>query len=322
MIWFWACTASQNYDFGPEPSQPITEEEEIDADGDGYPSWSSTQDIEYADCDDNDPMITPQTERWIPAGHFWRGDDDAPLVGPKREIYLSDYCMDVYEVRNDVFAEFMEEMRAEGMENVQEDGLALYDFEDDDDIYEPTIEDSLAGFRSVMGRGDHPVTEVWHWSAVRFCAHYDKFLPTEAQWEKGARGSDNRRYPWGNDDANCSLANFGTPQGRCEGDTMPVGSYPAGSSPYGLLDMSGNVSEWVWDYFDEEYYASSPQEDPLGPDTGFFVDETGQSFVARIARSGNHSTDEGSLQVFHRTPEPAEGSSNGLGFRCMRQLIE
>ena len=327
MIFWLACTTAQQFDFtkeaSSEPSSTDTaqeELEEVDADGDGYPAWYSTLNQEIADCDDNDAQVTPLTERWIPAGYFWRGDDEAPLVGPQREIFLSDYCMDIYEVRNDRYAEFMSDLWSEGLDNRDEAGLPLYDFDDDDDIYEPTIETDEQGFRAVLGRGAHPVTEIWHWSAVRFCQHYGQLLPTEAQWEKGARGEDLRRYPWGNEEPDCTYVNFGTPQYRCEGDTMPVGSYPLGASPYGLLDMAGNVSEWVWDYFDEEYYIDSPQQDPEGPDTGYYVDETGQGFVARVARSGNHSTDAGSMQVFHRTPEPAEASSNGLGFRCVRAL--
>ena len=102
---------------------------------------------------------------------------------------------------------------------------------------------------------------------------------------------------------------------------MPVGSYPDGASPYGIMDMAGNVSEWVYDYYQEDYYMESPSVDPIGPSSGYFEDETGQGFEARIARSGNHSTEEGALQVFHRTPEPANGSSNGLGFRCVREIV-
>ena len=99
-----------------------------------------------------------------------------------------------------------------------------------------------------------------------------------------------------------------------------MGSHPLGASPYGVLDMAGNVAEWVYDYFQEDYYEIGAVEDPQGPENGYYEDETGQGFEARIARSGNHSTEEGSMQVFHRTPEPAFGSSNGLGFRCVREL--
>jgi len=325
MMLFILCSCTQSYEYDyegqdPEPAGEPSAYIEIDSDGDGYPDWKTTNDQSRADCDDSNPLVTPETERWIPKGNFWRGDDDAPLAGPMREIYMQDFCIDRYEVRNDHYAEFMNDLLAQGFHNEDEEGNLLYDFDDNDDIYEPTIEQSASGFQAVSGREEHPVTEIWYEGAMRFCEFKEKRLPTEAQWEKSARGTDQRRYPWGDDDPDCELANFGTPQFRCEGDTVPVGSYPAGASPYGVLDLAGNVSEWVYDYFQESYYQNSPASDPLGPEDGYFEDETGQGFEARIARSGNHSTEEGSLQVFHRTPEPAAGSSNGLGFRCVREL--
>lgn len=321
-----ACSETLHFEYGqenksedsssPEPSS----ESLIDEDGDGFPHWSTTTNPEQADCDDNNPLITPDVERFVAPGYFWRGDDDVPLAGPMREIFLSSFCIDRTEVTNDDFASFMNTMHDKGYNNTDESGNPLYDFDDNDDIYEPTIEETNTGFRAVSGRGAHPVTEVWFLSSERFCQEYGKNLPTEAQWEKSARGTDHRRYPWGDSEPSCTLANFGTPQGRCEGDTLPVGAHPDGASPYGVLDMAGNVSEWVWDWFQEDYYASSPEQDPEGPESGYFEDETGQGFTARIARSGNHSTEVGSLQVFHRTPEPFDGSSNGLGFRCVRIL--
>ena len=320
-----ACSETLYFEYGQESNgedssllEPSVEA--IDSDGDGFPHWSTTNDPSQADCDDTDSNITPREERFVAEGFFWRGDDEVPLAGPMREIFLSSFCIDRTEVTNDAFAEFMNTMLEKGYENTDESNNPLYDFEDNDDIYEPTIEQTSDGFRAVSGRGAHPVTEVWFLSSVRFCQEFGKHLPTEAQWEKSARGTDHRRYPWGDTEPNCSLANFGTPQGRCEGDTLPVGSFPEGASPYGILDMAGNVSEWVWDWFQEDYYASSPSENPEGPTSGYYEDETGQGFTARIARSGNHSTEKGSLQVFHRTPEPFEGSSNGLGFRCVRLL--
>ncbi|MEC7988081.1 MAG: SUMF1/EgtB/PvdO family nonheme iron enzyme [Myxococcota bacterium] len=318
LMWVWcACTDDVDYIYEPgnEPSADA-----VDADGDGFYAWYSTSDSENADCDDSDPDVTPFEERYIPAGNFWRGDDTTPLAGPMREIYLSDYCLDRFEVRNDAFAAFLQARLAEGYQNENDLGQPLYDFDDDDDVYDPTISFTDGTYAAVEGRADHPVTEVWHWSADAFCQFWDKELPTEAQWEKGARGTDRRRYPWGDVDPDCEKANYGNPQQRCVGDTLPVGMHEDGISPYGLHDMAGNVSEWVWDYYQADYFSESEDTDPLGPDSGFYEDETGQSFVARIARSGNHSTDEGSLQVFHRTPEPADGSSNGLGFRCARIL--
>jgi len=135
----------------------------------------------------------------------------------------------------------------------------------------------------------HPVTNV-NWNlANQYAAWVGGRLPTEAEWEKAARGTDQRIYPWGNTESSDQLLNYN----NATGDTTPVGSYPDGVSPYGALDMAGNVEEWVADWYSATYYATSPAKNPLGPDTGTrFRVTRGGSFSH--GRSGIRTTARGS----------------------------
>ena len=318
----FGCTQSKSIDSASiDTADSIEEPQEIDADGDGYPLWSSTVDVERADCDDADPSVTPETERFIPAGKFYRGEDNTPWSGPQRAIVISDYCIDTFETTNVQFVEFMEAQLAMGLDNETVTGEPLFDFEDDDDVFPERILMTETGFDVMMGYEMHPVVEVWKWSGEAYCEWAGKALPTEAQWEKAARGTDRRNYPWGNSQPTCELANFGFIGEQCIGDTIDVGSYPAGVSPYGVHDMAGNVAEWVSDWFGMNYYEDSPDTDPTGPETGWFDDGQGNAFEAIIARSGNHATGQGDIQTHYRQPEPVDGSSNGIGFRCARALL-
>ena len=265
----------------------------FDLDGDGYLSWHVELNPDLADCDDLNPMVTPNTERFIHQGTFAFGEE-------QQEITLDHFCIDRLEVSNQLFVSFMEHQRLAGFPNMTSEGLPLFDFEDSDDEYpERIILRTDNKYEAKVGFEQHPVVEVWHWAAQAYCHWKEKDLPTEQEWEKSARGTSGNTFPWGEVQPSCDLANYwprdetGQPIARCVDDTVPVESYPQGTSPYGVLQMAGNVAEWVQDYYSE---------------------------TERLSRGGSLGTGEGSLRTFHRTPEPLDATSNGLGFRCRRVL--
>jgi formylglycine-generating enzyme required for sulfatase activity len=238
----------------------------------------------------------------VPDGEFLMGSKDAdPKVAadekPAHTVYLDAFWIDRTEVTNAQYVQFLNALGEYRGACGGHDCLETKREDKDSHILRQEGQ-----YVVESGFEDHPVTEVTWYGAQAYCEWAGVRLPTEAEWEKAARGVDGRLYPWGNDAPDCDKAQYA----GCGGKTVSVGSKPAGASPYGVLDMAGNVWEWVADWYDEAYYAGSPARNPQGADSG----------IRKVFRGGSW----GYLPKFRRTTDrarnrPAYAGFN-VGFRC------
>jgi formylglycine-generating enzyme required for sulfatase activity len=220
----------------------------------------------------------------VPAGEFIRGQDNGlNNEGPAKTITLDEFYIDQYEVTNHQYAQCVQSAQCANprLANIK----------------------SFAEYYAQLP--SHPVVGVSWNDAQDYCEFMGKRLPTEAEWEKAARGTDGRLYPWGNNEPTVQLANV-APFSR---GLTQVGSFPDGVSPYDLFDMSGNVREWVADWYTDFYYQDSPSKNPSGP---------GQMTTKAVRGGAYNEANFREVSTVRRKgyrPDPTVYDP-GMGFRC------
>lgn len=266
---------------------------------------------------------SPMDMVFVSSGEFTMGTPEGSLgladEHPERRIYLSAFYIDRFEVTNDAYLRFVQTAGHRMPEHANPSS---------------TLWAHGVPLPHIL---THPVVNVSWEDAQAYCRWAGKRLPTEAEWEKAARGTDGRRYPWGNvwDFTKANSASYwakrtiefqsgsdweafwvqgegarvAKEQGvRGEILTLPVGSFPDGVSPYGIHDMAGNASEWVQDWYDPNYYRQAPLTDPAGPPRG----------AIKAKRGGSWLKPASSLQTTDRDWGLMDSRPSGTGFRCAK----
>ncbi len=241
--------------------------------------------------------VDGSTMRLIPDGAFTMGSGERADDSPAHEVHVDAFYLDVNEVTHAQWKQFIAatpEWHKEQIDPALHDGNYLKHW--DRDTYERQLD-------------NHPVFNIsWH-AAEAYAKWAGKRLPTEAEWERAARGPEGFDFAYGNayDETKANT-------GYARGETAPVGSFPPNS--YGIADLSGNVMEWCADWFSDTYYASSPGSNPTGP-------ETGAAHVLRGGSWGYIGERTGTTYRFHMTPPIGDRScSDRVGFRCAMDVPE
>ena len=242
---------------------------------------------------DGAPMIL------IPAGPFIMGSHDGlPNERPEHTVTLDAFFIDQYEVTLSLYRKFLESGKHESP---------------------PTWDDEAA-----TTVGDRPATGMKWPSALAYCQWAGKRLPTEAEWEKAARGTDGRRYPWGDMQPFVDIANYNRGMwvneaitlvavtSGLEGMSVRHGLKEGGKSPFGLFHMAGNAAEWVADWYGRDYYQKGPEQNPTGSATG----------EKRVLRGGSWADLPAALRVTARFSAEADYEDRTIGFRCAMNVAK
>ncbi len=250
--------------------------------------------------EDQPPKVDTTKMVLIPEGQFVMGSDDIhpPDRTPAHKVFLKAFYIDTYEVTNGEMVKFLNSNGNPEGKYVRI-GPESFIYKDGDKYFvKENKENYPANFVSCFG-------------AKAYCEWAGKKLPTEAQWEKAARGTDGRRYPWGSERPSPRFLNF-ISFAHWKSVLKPVGSYEAGKSPYGLYDMAGNVWEWCSDWYSPRYYNDSPHDNPAGPEKG----------QHKVLRGGLFGQNPLYLETSYRNHNRPDLQGPYTGFRCVYEEVE
>ena len=253
--------------------------------------------------------ILPDGMVLIPEGEFKMGSNDGGADAdeqPVHTVHLNAFYIDANEVTNGEFKDFVLANPRWQKDRINEkfhDGSYLKDWN---------------GNNYPLGERDHPVRYVSWYAAMAYAVGVDKRLPTEAEWEKAARGGlDKKQYPWGNG-INLNRANYG----KRLGETTPVGDYPP--NDYGIYDIAGNVWEWCLDGYEADFYANSPRRNPTAGANNIeeIVNDFENIADFRVIRGGGWNSNPEWLRAANRLgTSPAYAGIGALGFRCAKSVL-
>ena len=241
---------------------------------------------------------------FIPAGKFVMGDANviSPDQCPPHIVFVDEFYIDAKEVTVQKYRDCV----SSGNCSLGETCLSMANYQNEDQL---------------------PITCVSWFQAVEYCLFAGGRLPTEAEWEKAARGISGPLWPWGNNRPDCSISNFRFASSYCEGGVIEVGSYQFGDednmefdrdrSAFGLFDVSGNAWEWVADWYDAKYYQNSESNNPMGPQkcsVDVYTEPDACNF--KVIRGGAFNSLQDATRVTARAFLDPNHNDDNIGFRC------